>query len=31
MQNDAIKKLQEFAENNKQTQGKFTIGQEKVC
>ncbi|KAJ9618960.1 Cytoplasmic glyoxalase II [Taxawa tesnikishii (nom. ined.)] len=29
MQNDAIKKLQEFAENNKQTQGKFTIGQEK--
>lgn len=28
-QNDAIKKLQEFAENNKETQGKFTIGDEK--
>jgi hydroxyacylglutathione hydrolase len=26
----AIKKLQAFAENNKQTQGKFTIGDEKV-
>jgi len=29
--NDAIKKLQDFANNNKQTQGKFTIGDEKVC
>ncbi|RQM07672.1 hypothetical protein DH86_00001701 [Scytalidium sp. 3C] len=26
---DAVKKLQAFAENNKQTQGKFTIGDEK--
>lgn len=30
MQTDAIKKLQSFADNNKQTQGKFTIGDEKV-
>lgn len=30
MQDDAIKRLQEFAEKNKQTQGKFTIGDEKV-
>lgn len=28
-QTDAIKKLQAFAENNKETQGKFTIGDEK--
>lgn len=26
---DAVRKLQEFAENNKQTQGKFTIADEK--
>ena len=30
LQNDAVKKLQSFAENNKETQGKFTIGDEKV-
>jgi len=30
MQTDAIKKLQSFAEKNKETQGKFTIGDEKV-
>ncbi|KAJ9665725.1 Cytoplasmic glyoxalase II [Coniosporium apollinis] len=29
LQNEAIKKLEEFANNNKQTQGKFTIGDEK--
>ncbi|KAF2809001.1 hydroxyacylglutathione hydrolase [Mytilinidion resinicola] len=29
LQNDAIKKLEEFAQNNKETQGKFTIGDEK--
>lgn len=29
-QTEPIKKLQSFAENNKQTQGKFTIGDEKV-
>ncbi|KAL2760539.1 hypothetical protein ACRALDRAFT_2039160 [Sodiomyces alcalophilus JCM 7366] len=29
LQNDAIRKLQEFAENNQETQGKFTIGDEK--
>lgn len=29
-QSEPIKKLQSFAENNKQTQGKFTIGDEKV-
>ncbi|GAB7345572.1 hypothetical protein MBLNU457_3878t2 [Dothideomycetes sp. NU457] len=28
-QNEAIKKLEDFANNNKQTQGKFTIGDEK--
>jgi hydroxyacylglutathione hydrolase len=31
LQNEAIKKLQAFAEANQQTQGKFTIGDEKVC
>lgn len=31
LQNEAIKKLQAFAEANKETQGKFTIGDEKVC
>lgn len=30
LQNEAIKKLQSYAENNKETQGKFTIGDEKV-
>lgn len=30
LQNDAVKKLQDFAENNKVTTGKFTIGDEKV-
>ena len=30
LQNEAIKNLQKFAENNKETQGKFTIGDEKV-
>ena len=30
LENDAIKKLEEFAQNNKETQGKFTIGDEKV-
>ncbi|KAF9881261.1 hypothetical protein CkaCkLH20_01411 [Colletotrichum karsti] len=29
LQNEAILKLQKFAENNKETQGKFTIGDEK--
>lgn len=29
-QTDAIKKLEEFASKNKETQGKFTIGDEKV-
>ena len=29
-QTEPIKKLQDFAENNKETQGKFTIGDEKV-
>jgi len=28
--NDAINKLQDFATNNKETQGKFTIADEKV-
>ncbi|KAI1763034.1 hydroxyacylglutathione hydrolase [Hypoxylon sp. FL1150] len=28
--NEAIKKLESFAENNKETQGKFTIGDEKL-
>lgn len=27
---EPVKKLQSFAENNEQTQGKFTIGDEKV-
>ena len=31
IQSDAIKKLEKFATENKQTQGKFTIGDEKVC
>jgi hydroxyacylglutathione hydrolase len=31
LENDAVKKLEEFAANNKETQGKFTIGDEKVC
>ena len=30
LQTEPVKKLQEFAENNKETQGKFTIGDEKV-
>lgn len=30
-QTEPIKKLQAFAESNQQTQGKFTIGDEKVC
>lgn len=30
-QSEPIKKLQAFAEANEQTQGKFTIGDEKVC
>jgi hydroxyacylglutathione hydrolase len=30
LQNDAIKKLDEFSQANKETQGKFTIGDEKV-
>ena len=30
-QSEPIKKLQAFAEQNQQTQGKFTIGDEKVC
>lgn len=30
LQNEAIKKLQSYAENNKETQGKFTIANEKV-
>ncbi|KAI9837255.1 MAG: hypothetical protein M1819_000329 [Sarea resinae] len=30
LQSDPIKKLQAFAENNKQTQGKFNIGDEKL-
>ena len=30
LQTDPVKKLQAFAENNEQTQGKFTIGDEKV-
>jgi len=31
LQSDPIKKLDAFAENNKETQGKFTIGDEKAC
>jgi hydroxyacylglutathione hydrolase len=30
-QRDAVQKLHSFAENNKITTGKFTIGDEKVC
>lgn len=30
LQSEPVKKLQSFAENNKETQGKFTIGDEKV-
>ena len=30
LQTEPVKKLQSFAENNEQTQGKFTIGNEKV-
>ncbi|EPE34597.1 Metallo-hydrolase/oxidoreductase [Glarea lozoyensis ATCC 20868] len=30
-QSDAVKKLHSFAESNKETQGKFTIGDEKVA
>lgn len=30
MQNDATQRLRDFANKNKQTQGKFTIGDEKV-
>lgn len=30
-QSEPIKKLQAFVEKNQQTQGKFTIGDEKVC
>jgi hypothetical protein len=30
-QSEPILKLQAFAEANQQTQGKFTIGDEKVC
>lgn len=29
-QDEAVQKLQAFADANKQTQGKFTMGQEKV-
>lgn len=31
MQSEPIKKLESFANANKQTQGKFTMGDEKVC
>jgi len=30
LQSEPVKKLHTFAENNKETQGKFTIGDEKV-
>ncbi len=30
LQSEAVKNLQSFAENNKETQGKFTIADEKV-
>lgn len=30
LQTEAVKKLQSYAENNKETQGHFTIGDEKV-
>jgi hydroxyacylglutathione hydrolase len=31
LQNEALKRLQEAAESQRETQGKFTIGDEKVC
>jgi hypothetical protein len=31
LQSESVKKLEAFANENKQTQGKFTIGDEKVC
>lgn len=31
LQNEALSKLQAFADANQETQGKFTIGDEKVC
>lgn len=31
LQNEALRKLQDFAESHKETQGQFTIGDEKVC
>lgn len=31
LQSEPVKKLEAFANENKQTQGKFTIGDEKVC
>lgn len=30
LQSEALRKLQDFAESNRETQGKFTIGDEKV-
>jgi hydroxyacylglutathione hydrolase len=30
LQSEAVKKLQAFADKNKETQGKFTIGDEKA-
>lgn len=30
LQNEAVKKLEKFAESNEETQGKFTIGDEKA-
>ena len=30
LRTEPVKKLESFAENNEQTQGKFTIGSEKV-
>jgi len=30
LQSEPVKKLQEFAEQNQETQGKFTIGDEKA-
>lgn len=31
LNNDAIKSLDDYSQANKETQGKFTIGDEKVC
>lgn len=31
LDNEAVRKLDEFSQENKETQGKFTIGDEKVC